>query len=164
MNFKIYIYIYTVYIYIYIHTYNQCFFLQNPQVLPHFPKKNLLASFGDLSVFINSEIDRRMISTCRCPPMPRPRRWACVADRPCRPNPSWDALKERREHRGDGGKRFFFVVIAVGGVPQIFFGIFTPENGEDEPVLTHIFQRGWNNQLVIGLVGHHSWLWWVKKA
>ena len=43
------IYIYTVYIYIYTHTYNRCFFLQNPQVLPHFPKKSLLAKHGDLS-------------------------------------------------------------------------------------------------------------------
>ena len=43
---------------------------------------------------------------------------------------------------------------------QIFF-IFTPKIGEDEPILTNIFQMGWNHQLVVtkfrqnypGLVG-----------
>ena len=30
---------------------------------------------------------------------------------------------------------------------QTFFGIFTPKFGEDEPILTNIFQRGWNHQL-----------------
>ena len=33
-------------------------------------------------------------------------------------------------------------MIAVGGVPQIFFGIFTPENGEDEPVFDSYFSKG----------------------
>ena len=29
---------------------------------------------------------------------------------------------------------------------QIFLGIFTPKIGEDEPILTNIFQMGWNHQ------------------
>ena len=28
------------------------------------------------------------------------------------------------------------------------FFIFTPKIGEDEPILTNIFQMGWNHQLV----------------
>ena len=31
---------------------------------------------------------------------------------------------------------------------QIFFFMFTPKIGEDEPILTNIFQMGWNHQLV----------------
>ena len=30
-----------------------------------------------------------------------------------------------------------------------YFWIFTPKIGEDEPILTHIFQLGWNHQLVM---------------
>ena len=35
-----------------------------------------------------------------------------------------------------------------GGNPNIF-GIFTPKIGEDEPILTNIFQMGWNHHLEI---------------
>ena len=40
---------------------------------------------------------------------------------------------------------------------QYFFGIFTPNLGEDEPILTHIFQLGWfNHQLLFFFFGG----WW----
>ena len=40
--------------------------------------------------------------------------------------------------------------------------MFTPKIGEDEPILTHIFQRGWfNHQLVYALTP--SWDLWFKK-
>ena len=32
---------------------------------------------------------------------------------------------------------------------QTFFEIFTAKIGEDEPILTNIFQRGWKHQLVL---------------
>ena len=45
--------------------------------------------------------------------------------------------------------------ILGGGVSQIFFGIFTPKIGEDEPIWTNIFQMGWfNHQLESG----DSWI------
>ena len=34
---------------------------------------------------------------------------------------------------------------------QIFV-VFTPKIGEDEPILTNIFQMGWNPQLVVNLL------------
>ena len=38
----------------------------------------------------------------------------------------------------------------LGGGNSNIFGIFTPKIGEDEPILTHIFQMGWfNHQLVM---------------
>ncbi len=36
----------------------------------------------------------------------------------------------------------------LGGGNSNIFGIFTPKIGEDEPILTNIFQRGWNHHLV----------------
>ncbi len=50
-----------------------------------------------------------------------------------------------REGRINGLVHLLIWVVAT----QIFFGIFTPKLGEDEPILTHISQRGWNHQLVI---------------
>ena len=35
----------------------------------------------------------------------------------------------------------------VGGFNYLFFKIFTPKIGEDETILTNIFQLGWNHQL-----------------
>ena len=40
----------------------------------------------------------------------------------------------------------------LGGGNSKIFGIFTPKIGEDEPILIHIFQRGWfNHQLVFNV-------------
>ena len=39
-----------------------------------------------------------------------------------------------------------YVVNNLGGGNSNIFGIFTPILGEDEPILTHIFQMGWNHQ------------------
>ena len=39
--------------------------------------------------------------------------------------------------------------LKLGGGNSNIFGIFTPKIGEDEPILTHIFQLGWNHQLVM---------------
>ena len=33
----------------------------------------------------------------------------------------------------------------LGGGNSNIFGIFTPKFGEDEPILTHMFQLGWFN-------------------
>ena len=44
------------------------------------------------------------------------------------------------------------VLTNLGCALQIFF-IFTPKIGEDEPILTHISQLGWNQQLVM-LISH----------
>ena len=39
---------------------------------------------------------------------------------------------------------------SLGGGNSNIFGMFTPKIGEDEPILTNIFQRGWfNHQLVL---------------
>ena len=35
--------------------------------------------------------------------------------------------------------------LLVVGNSNIFFGIFTPNIGEDEPILTNMFQMGWFN-------------------
>ena len=40
----------------------------------------------------------------------------------------------------------FLMVYILAKWFQGFF-MFTPNLGEDEPILTHIFQRGWNHQL-----------------
>ena len=37
----------------------------------------------------------------------------------------------------------------LGGGNSNIFGMFTPKIEEDEPILTHIFQMGWNHQLVM---------------
>ncbi len=40
------------------------------------------------------------------------------------------------------------------------FGIFTPKIGEDEPILTNIFQMGWfNHHLENGLIWRRFWRW-----
>ena len=45
---------------------------------------------------------------------------------------------------------------------QIFF-IFTPKIGEDEPILTHIFQRGWDHHLGNSLIPFRIPTWIPKK-
>ena len=42
--------------------------------------------------------------------------------------------------------RFLKCLVIDGGNSNIFF-IFTPKIVEDEPILTNIFQMGWNHQL-----------------
>ena len=44
-------------------------------------------------------------------------------------------------------KGFMFILKTLGGGNSHIFGIFTPILGEDEPILTNIFQLGWNHQL-----------------
>ena len=44
---------------------------------------------------------------------------------------------------------------------QVFF-IVTPKIGEDEPILTNIFQMGWNQQLVTNypnFMSPHAQMW-----
>ena len=52
-------------------------------------------------------------------------------------------------------KEIFWVVAT-----QIFF-VFTPKIGEDEPILTNIFQRGWNHQVVLFFCSLVGKLWLV---
>ena len=49
-------------------------------------------------------------------------------------------------------------------VTQRFFDIFTPKIGEDEPSLTHIFQMGWNHQLVNILMFSFSLSLWKPNS
>ena len=59
-------------------------------------------------------------------------------------------------------------MVLLGGGNSNIFGIFTPKIGEDEPILTNIFQGGWNHQPVLESrnfweVTEKGWLkrWWV---
>jgi len=56
--------------------------------------------------------------------------------------PGWEWLDEA------GGKdveMVFSMIVILGGGNSNIFGIFIPKFGEDEPILTDIFQMGWFN-------------------
>ena len=71
----------------------------------------------------------------------------------------WNDSSEVSSESGISGnvQTFFFgwLKILGGGNSDIF--IFTPKIGEHEPILSNIFQGGWNHQLVTRCFGGGSW-------
>ena len=72
--------------------------------------------------------------------------------------PSLDT-EDWMKHKSRRSGVVFFRICQVGDdwvvATQMFF-IFNPKIGEDEPILTHIFQMGWNHQLGDG---HSEYSW-----
>ena len=56
-------------------------------------------------------------------------------------------------YKGDHTTQLYGDYDKLGGGNSNIFGIFTPNLGEDEPILTHIFQMGWFNHK---LVNHYK--------